>query len=142
MTIERVLAGKGSKVVTVAPGASLEQAAKVLTEHGIGAILAMDGSKIAGVLSERDIVRAVAARGAAALGEPVSALMTAKVITCSKADSIADVMGIMTERRIRHVPVLEDGKLLGIVSIGDLVKERIAQTEHEAAALRDYISAG
>ncbi len=142
MTVERVLKGKGSEVVSVAPGDGVEKAAQILAERGIGAILAMDGDRIAGVLSERDIVRAIAARGAAALSESVSSLMTAKVITCTASDSIADVMALMTEKRIRHVPVVEEGKLLGIVSIGDLVKERIAQTEHEAAALRDYISTG
>ncbi len=142
MTVERVLRGKGSDVVSVKPSDSVEKAAQVLAEHGIGAILVMDAGSIAGVLSERDIVRAIGTKGASALKEPVSALMTEKVITCAKGDSIANVMGLMTDRRIRHVPVVEKGKLLGIVSIGDLVKERIAQTEHEAAALRDYISAG
>ncbi len=142
MTIERILSGKGGDVVSVSPDDTLEKAAQVLVENRIGAILAMRGDEIAGVLSERDIVRAVGTTGASALSQPVSALMTENVITCRKSDTIADVMGVMTDRRIRHVPVVEKGKLLGIVSIGDLVKERIAQSEHEAAALRDYISAG
>ncbi len=142
MTVERILTGKGGDVVSVSPDDTLEKAAQVLVENRIGAILAMRGDEIAGVLSERDIVRAIGTTGASALAQPVSALMTENVITCHKTDSIADVMGVMTDRRIRHVPVVEKGKLLGIVSIGDLVKERIAQSEHEAAALRDYISAG
>lgn len=142
MTVERILSGKGSAVVTIEPDTDLESAARLLIEHRIGAVLAMRGGAIAGVLSERDIVRAIAADGAAALAKPVSALMTEEVVTCRRTDSIAEVMGLMTARRFRHVPVVEEGRLLGIVSIGDLVKERIAQTEHEAAALRDYISAG
>ncbi|GAB5470314.1 MAG: CBS domain-containing protein [Rhodospirillales bacterium] len=142
MTVGRVLSGKGGEVVSVSPDDSLETAAQVLVKHGIGAILAMRGDEIAGVLSERDIVRAVGEGGAGALQEPVSALMTSSVITCRPQDTIAEVMGVMTERRIRHVPVVEEGRLVGIVSIGDLVKERIAQSEHEAAALRDYISTG
>lgn len=142
MTIERILSGKGGDVISVSPDDTLEKAAQVLVENRIGAILAMRGDEIAGVLSERDIVRAIGTTGSSALSQPVSALMTENVITCGKSDTIADVMGVMTDRRIRHVPVVDKGKLLGIVSIGDLVKERIAQSEHEAAALRDYISAG
>ena len=142
MTIETILQGKGSSVVSVDPADKVERAAQVLTENRIGAILAMRGEEIAGVLSERDIVGAIGAMGADALDQPVSALMTERVITCKKSDSVVEVMGLMTERRIRHVPVVDKGRLLGIVSIGDLVKERIAQSEHEAAALRDYISAG
>ena len=114
----------------------------MLNEHRIGAILAMEGDDIAGVLSERDIVRSIAKMGAAALSKPVASLMTAKVVTCTKTDTIQDVMGLMTDKRIRHLPVIENGMLIGIVSIGDLGKERIAQSEHEAATLRDYISAG
>ncbi len=142
MTVARVLSGKGSDVISVSPGDTVEQAAGILAEHKIGAILVMEGDTIAGVLSERDIVRAIGTKGSKTLKGPVSELMTEKVITCAKDDSIANVMGLMTDKRIRHVPVMEKGKLLGIVSIGDLVKERIAQSEHEAAALRDYISAG
>jgi len=142
MTVESILRGKGGDVVRIAPEASLEEAAQLLIERRIGAVLAMRGDAIAGVLSERDIVRAIAADGAHALAKPVSALMTEDVVTCKRHDSIAEVMALMTERRFRHVPVVEDGQLLGIISIGDVVKERIAQSEHEAAALRDYISAG
>ncbi|MBC6406539.1 MAG: CBS domain-containing protein [Rhodospirillales bacterium] len=142
MTIENVLRGKDGSIVTVSPRENVETAAQLLNEHCIGAILAMEGDNIAGVLSERDIVRSIAKMGAAALSKPVASLMTAKVITCTKTDTVQDVMGLMTDKRIRHVPVIENGTLIGIVSIGDLVKERIAQSEHEASALRDYISAG
>lgn len=142
MTVGRILGGKGGTVISVSPSDSVEQAAALLAEKGIGAILAMDGERIAGVLSERDIVRAIGTKGSDSLKGPVSGLMTEKVITCTPKDSIASVMGLMTDKRIRHVPVVENDKLLGIISIGDVVKERIAETEHEAAALRDYISTG
>lgn len=142
MTVARILSGKGSNVIAVSPSDKVQKAAEILAEHKIGAILVLDGEAIAGVLSERDIVRAIGTKGAGALTGPVSELMTEKVITCTSEDSIASVMGTMTDKRIRHVPVVEKGKLLGIVSIGDLVKERIAQSEHEAAALRDYIATG
>ncbi len=142
MTVARILGGKSGDVISVSPDDSVERAAEILAEKGIGAILAMEGDRIAGVLSERDIVRAIGTKGTDSLKGPVSALMTEKVITCTRKDTIASVMGLMTDKRIRHVPVVENGALLGIISIGDVVKERIAESEHEAAALRDYISAG
>ena len=128
MTVENVLRGKGGSIVTVSPKEKIETAARLLNEHRIGAILAMEGDDIAGVLSERDIVRSIAKMGAAALSKPVASLMTAKVITCTKTDTVQDVMGLMTDKRIRHVPVIENGTLIGIVSIGDLVKELIGGT--------------
>ena len=102
----------------------------------------MDGDTVAGIVSERDIVRSIAAHGTDALGIPVSQIMTRKVEVCSPADTVLAIMNQMTERRIRHVPVVVDGKLVGIVSIGDVVKQRIAEAEYEAAEMKRYIAAG
>jgi CBS domain-containing protein len=140
MTVSRIIATKGTDVITTQPHRTLQEAARVLAEKRIGAVIVTgaDGS-LKGILSERDIVRAIAKSGGAALDEPVSRHMTADVITCQETDLISDVMAEMTRGRFRHVPVVSNGKLAGMVSIGDVVKHRIAETEAESRSLRDYI---
>lgn len=143
MNVATILKEKGANVVTADAEATLLDIASRLTEHKIGCVVITDGhGRIAGIVSERDIVRCVAKGGAAALDEPVSAFMTKKVIACSKSDTIERLMGEMTAGRFRHLPVLENETLVGLVSIGDVVKQRIAETEMEAAAMRDYIATG
>jgi len=140
MTVATIIAGKGRDVFTAQPHRTLQEAARMLAEHKIGALIitGADGS-LKGILSERDIVRAVAAGGAGALGESVAAHMTSEVITCEEADLIGDVMEEMTRGRFRHLPVLREGRLAGMISIGDVVKQRIADSEAESRSLRDYI---
>jgi CBS domain-containing protein len=140
MTVKAILDAKGSNVVSIEPTADLSTAAKLLAEHRIGAVLVYGPDRrIAGILSERDIVRALAARGTAALDEPVGQVMTRKVVTCTPSETVGDIMERMTQGKFRHVPVLEEGRLAGIVSIGDVVKFRLHEMEAESAALRDYI---
>jgi CBS domain-containing protein len=143
MQVRHILHGKGRDVVAIASHATLCDAAKLLTEKRIGALVVKDGSgALMGIISERDLVRAVAEGGAAAFSEQVGDHMTPKPQTCTEADTVESVMEVMTRGRFRHVPVLdEDMRLCGMVSIGDVVKTRIAETVSEAAALRDYISA-
>jgi CBS domain-containing protein len=140
MTVSIILAGKGREVVTIEPGASLAAAARLLAEKRIGAalILGADG-RLAGIISERDIVRAIAAHNADALGEPVSQSMTRKVETCSENESVANIMERMTVGKFRHMPVVDQGRVVAIVSIGDIVKHRLREMEHDSAAMRDYI---
>ena len=142
MTIRAVLSRKGNAVVDITPDISLMDAVKVLRQHRIGALLVVQDGRIEGVLSERDVVRAIGNHGAAALGHLVTSAMTSPVITCAPGDTVASAMSLMTERRFRHLPVVEQGTLVGMVSIGDLVKHRIEASEAEAAALKDYITAG
>jgi CBS domain-containing protein len=141
MRISDVLRVKGERVVTVTPDTEVARLIAVLAEHRIGAVVvSRDGSTVDGIVSERDIVRALAARGAAVLTEPVSAIHTAEVHTVAPAAELADVERVMTERRFRHVPVLVDGALRGIVSIGDVVKKRIDELEDERSTLAGYIT--
>ncbi|MEG6509877.1 CBS domain-containing protein [Methyloligella sp. 2.7D] len=129
--------------MTVTPEASLLQVADLLTERGIGCVVvAEDGGNVVGIISERDIVRALGKRGAKVLEEPVSSCMTKDVVSCREADTIEQLMSEMTAHRFRHMPVVERGQLAGLVSIGDVVKMRIAAAEMEAAAMRDYIATG
>jgi len=140
MTVSIILAGKGRDVVTIEPNASLAAAAKLLAEKGIGAVLILGADRrIIGILSERDIVRALAERGADALDEPVSGAMTRKVFTCNESETVANIMERMTAGKFRHVPVVDQGQLVGMVSIGDVVKYRLHQMERDSAAMRDYI---
>jgi len=140
MTVSIILAGKGRDVVTIEPNASLADAVELLAEKRIGAVLIPGADRrIVGILSERDIVRALAERGRGALDEPVSAAMTRKVSTCNERDTIANIMERMTIGKFRHMPVIEQGRLVGIVSIGDVVKHRVYEMERDSAALRDYI---
>jgi CBS domain-containing protein len=140
MTVSIILAGKGRDVVTIEPNASLAAAVELLAEKRIGAVVIVGAdSRIVGILSERDIVRALAERGRKALDEPVSAAMTRKVSTCHQHESISSIMERMTLGKFRHVPVVDQGRLAGIISIGDVVKHRLSEVERDSAALRDYI---
>ena len=141
MNVEHILSEKGHEVVTIAPHLTLAEAARALSQHRIGAVVVSDpGQPVLGILSERDIVRAVAANGAAALEEPVSRYMTAEVVTCTTRSAINDLMETMTTGKFRHVPIVENERLVGIVSIGDIVKFRVAEIERESEALREYIA--
>jgi CBS domain-containing protein len=140
MTVKAILSRKGNEVITIEPSADLAAAIKVLAERRIGALVVRGRPHgVAGILSERDIVHALAARSVAALEERVDRVMTRKVFTCVEADTVAHIMERMTEGKFRHVPVVDDGKLIGIVSIGDVVKYRLGQVEEESSALREYI---
>jgi CBS domain-containing protein len=140
VTVHAILAEKGRTIVTARPEQTVGAVCHLLAEKRIGAVLVLDaGDRIAGILSERDVVRALARDGAAALERPVSGYMTRSVQTCSPHDTIAEVMAWMTTGRFRHLPVVEDGRLIGVVSIGDVVKHRIAQAEREAEEMRTYI---
>lgn len=140
MQVSVLLQTKGPEVVSVAPTASVAQVLLVLDEHRIGAVVVADGPTIEGVLSERDVVRALARRGAAVLDEPARSLMTVEVVTCQPDTTVGELMATMTERRIRHVPVVVRGELVGLVSIGDVVKHHIATLEQESQAIHDYIA--
>ena len=141
MRISDVLRGKGTQVVTVTPDTTVRNLLAVLAEHGIGAVVvSQDGTSVDGIASERDIVRALAKRGAAVMSEAVTEIYTAEVYTITPQTSLDDVMRMMTDRRIRHAPVVVDGLLRGIVSIGDVVKNRIDELETERSHLADYIS--
>jgi CBS domain-containing protein len=140
MTISIILASKGREVVTIAPSASLASAVGLLVEKRIGAVLILGADRrVVGILSERDVVCALAERGAGALEEPVSQTMTRKVSTCNENESVLNIMERMTEGRSRHVPVVDQGELVGIVSIGDVVKHRLHEMERDSTAMHDYI---
>jgi len=141
MTVARILAEKGRSVVTVEPQRTLDEAIHLLAEKRIGAVVVSDAEgAVLGILSERDIMRALARQGAGALDARVSEHMTGTVVTCARDASVEDVMHLMTDGRFRHVPVLEGGRLAGLISIGDVVKRRIAAVEAEHQAMRDYIT--
>ena len=140
MSVSEILSGKGGNVITVTPETSLEEVTKTLATHRIGALVAKDGDEVCGIVSERDIVRQIAAEGSQALQNTVSHCMTKAVISCTSSDSIDVVMEKMTQGRFRHLPVIEDGKLLGIISIGDVVKRKIEIAERDAEALKQYIA--
>jgi CBS domain-containing protein len=139
MTVRSILDSKGHQILSVEPQAKLSAAIGILAERKIGAVLAMSKGQIEGILSERDIVRVLGERGAAALDEPVSAVMTRKVISCKQSDTVSAIMEMMTSGKFRHLPVVEDGKVVGLISIGDIVKWRVKEFENEQEALRDYI---
>ena len=140
MNVKAILAAKGGDIVSIEPTADLSAAAKLLSTHRIGAVVIRGaGGRLAGILSERDIVRAVSEQGADALSVSVGQVMTRNVTTCGENDSIADIMERMTAGKFRHMPVLRDGKLIGVVSIGDVVKQRVGEIEQDAEALRGYI---
>jgi len=140
--ISNLLSAKGSSVATIAPDATVADAISELRGHGIGAlVVSSDTHHIEGIVSERDIVRALAERAQTLLEEPVSSIMSANVTTCSPDAHVESLMSVMTERRIRHVPVVRDGQLCGIVSIGDVVKNRIDELEKDRDELVDYINA-
>lgn len=140
MTVKTILSRKGSDVATIAPTAVVADAIKMLCERKIGALVITGaGGRITGIVSERDIVRTFGTHGAAALDMPLTAVMTRKVVTCEPNDKMPEIMELMTTGKFRHLPVLEEDRLVGIISIGDVVKMRLAQLEHEQDALRDYI---
>jgi CBS domain-containing protein len=140
MTVGRIIDEKGRGVVTIPPDRSLAEVAALLSEKRIGAVLVTENGAIQGILSERDIVRALARHGSEALRKLASDCMTAKVVTCRPEDTINDVMEKMTAGRFRHLPVLENGALVGIISIGDVVKRRIEEVQREADQIREYIA--
>ena len=140
MTVKAILSTKGGDIVTIEPSATLADAAKMLASHRIGAVVVSDSDrKVSGILSERDIVRVLGERGAAVLSQPVDTVMTRKVVTCTETDTIGALMERMTAGKFRHIPVVDGGRLVGIVSIGDVVKFRLGEMEREQNALRDYI---
>jgi CBS domain-containing protein len=143
MNVETILRNKGNRVTTIRSDASIADAVQILRQYGIGALVVSDdGERVDGILSERDIVAALADDGALLLARPVAELMTRAVLTCSLQDTVAELMSEMTNRRIRHFPVVEDGKLCGMISIGDVVKNRLDEIEFEASSLRSFIAGG
>jgi CBS domain-containing protein len=141
MNVHAILRDKGKSVVTIHPDATVERAIAVLRQRGIGALVVSDdGANVVGILSERDVVDALGRLGGDLLTVGVSEIMTSPVVTCDPGDSVAELMAEMTSRRIRHFPVVDDGRLVGIVSIGDLVKSRLDEIEYEAHSLRSFIA--
>ena len=141
MTVAAILSEKGRQVVTMGPKQTLREVCETLAAHKIGAVVLIDADgRIGGILSERDIVRALAGDGASALDRPAEAFMSAKVVTCSDTETTDQVLGRMTAGRFRHMPVVRDGRLIGLVSIGDVVARRIELAEREAADMRSYIA--
>jgi CBS domain-containing protein len=140
MTVKAILSVKGGNVVSIEPTATLEAAVKTLTDNRIGALLVLGPDRrVIGIVSERDIVRALAERGAGVLKEPLAQVMTRKVVTCSPSEAVQTIMERMTIGKFRHVPVIDQDQVFGIISIGDVVKHRLHEMEKESAALRDYI---
>lgn len=143
MLIEHILATKGTEVISVPSSATVAQAVDVLRSRGIGAVVVSDdGRSPAGILSERDVVRLLADTGPSALTRPVSTAMTSSVHTCGPEASLDDLMAMMTTHRVRHLPVVRDGAMVGLVSIGDVVKHRVGELAQEAQALHDYVTSG
>lgn len=139
MTVRSILDTKGHQILSVEPDSKLSVAIKMLGERKIGAVLVMNQGQLEGILSERDIVRVLGERGAAVLDEPVSAVMTRKVISCRQSDTVAAIMEMMTLGKFRHLPVVEESKVVGLISIGDIVKWRVREFEIEQEALQNYI---
>jgi CBS domain-containing protein len=141
MTVAHILAAKPNEIISLHPSASLHDVSKTLAEHRIGAVLMLnDDASIAGIISERDLVRALAKHGSGAMDFAAETFMTRELITCSPEDTTHGVMEIMTNGRVRHLPVMSKGKLAGFISIGDIVKRRIAEVENEAEEMKRYIS--
>jgi CBS domain-containing protein len=141
MTVARILKEKGRDVLTIQPHRTLREVAALLGSRGVGAVVVSDAAgAVLGIISERDVVRAIGASGAAALADPVSRHMTAKVSTVGEDASIDEVMSTMTAGRFRHMPVVANGRLIGIVSIGDIVKRHVDALHHESVLLREYIA--
>ncbi|MFD5826863.1 CBS domain-containing protein [Lentzea sp. NPDC060358] len=142
MRIADVVRAKGSAVATIDQDLPVSELLRTLADHNVGAIVVVGPSGLAGIVSERDVVRHLHESGAGLLSAPVSSIMTADVYTCSPSDTVDDLTVVMTERRFRHVPVVSDGELVGIVSIGDVVKSRIGQLEQSQDQLQAYIAQG
>jgi CBS domain-containing protein len=143
MLVSDILRKKGGLVISVAPGQAIREAGRMMAHQGIGSVLVMDGERIVGILSERDIVAAVTSDGGEGLENMVSSIMTAEVITCPPGESIKSVMEIMTAERIRHLPVVDEGgDLCGVISIGDVVKHRLEETQAEVEQMEAYVRGG
>lgn len=140
MQVENILQTKGRAVTTIAARATIAEAVELLNNHRIGAVVVIDKGRVAGILSERDVVRHLGQDWASLAARPVSDVMTKNVVTTGRQASVTELMERMTEHRIRHIPVVEGGELVGIVSIGDVVKRKIEETEQEATALKEYIA--
>jgi CBS domain-containing protein len=138
--ISDILRYKGAEIVTIGPAETVTTLLDVLAEHNIGALVVVDAGEVVGIVSERDVVRRIAERGAQLLDAQVDQIMTSVVATTTSTDSVDSVAGTMTERRVRHMPVLDNGKLVGIVSIGDVVSSRIRQLEQDRGQLEHYIT--
>jgi CBS domain-containing protein len=142
MQVSQILDSKGHQVITIKPQATVAEALRVLWLEGIGALVVTDDSgKVAGMISERDIIRGLAAQGIELLDQPVEERMEATVVTCTPETWVEELMNEMTERRIRHLPVVDSGKLVGIVSIGDVLKNRLQELENETSTLRGHLHA-
>ncbi|MDT5009883.1 MAG: hypothetical protein QOH57_1500 [Mycobacterium sp.] len=142
MRIADVLRNKGAAVATIGPDTTVSELLAGLAEHNIGAMIVTGSEGLVGIVSERDVVRQLNERGAGLLGQPVSDIMTTVVVTCAPADTIDDLTALMTENRVRHVPVMDQGRLSGIVSIGDVVKRRMEELKAEQEQLQTYITQG
>lgn len=142
MLVAEILKDKGNAVHAIAPQLTVAEACVELQRLRVGALMVCDGDDVVGILSERDVVRAIAGQGPGALGRPVSDFMTADVVFAAPGETVSILMARMTERRIRHLPVRGEGRLVGVISIGDVVARQIAESEHEAESLRTYIAAG
>ena len=140
MKISDIVRHKGSAVFTMSPGDSVTTLLAALAEHNVGAIIVCEGDEVAGIVSERDVVRRLAERGKDILDAPVSTIMTTTVVHANPADSIDSVAETMTQRRIRHMPVIEDGQLIAVISIGDVVSSRMRQLEQERDQLEQYVT--
>jgi len=140
MTVQAILSHKGSDVLTIEPTAELAAAVKILAERRIGALVVTGADRrVVGIISERDVVRTLGQRGTEAFSVPVAEVMTRRVVTCSSRETVAEIMERMTAGKFRHVPVVEQDRLAGIISIGDVVKYRLHEMEHESEVLHDYI---
>ena len=139
MTVRAILDAKGHDIASVEPDVTLSEAVKHLANRKIGAVLVMTGTRVEGILSERDIVRVLAEQGATALEQPVSSVMTRRVVSCRPSDTVAAIMEMMTLGKFRHLPVIEGGAVVGLISIGDVVKWRVQEYESEQEALTHYI---
>lgn len=143
MRVDVILRHKGNDIVSADPSRTVQEAANLLAEYKIGALMVREGDgPITGVLSERDIARGLAAHKGAVLNKTIAELMTPLTVTCTPLDTLDDIMDVMTNKRVRHIPVIDEGVLKGIVSIGDVVKRRLSEIETESDALRQYIAAG
>lgn len=139
MTAARILDDKGATVFTLRPTQTLHEAAVALNQHKVGAVIVTDGDRPVGVFSERDLARSIAVSGAAALSEPVESVMSTGLITAGSSEGIDALLALMTEKRVRHIIIMDEGRMTGVVSIGDVVKRKIAHAEAEAESLKAYI---
>ena len=139
MNVQMILGDKGTEVATISADATVADAVKILGERRIGALPVVEGDQVAGIMSERDVIYCLRDHGAEVLDWPISRVMSSPAITVDPSTPVLNALALITQRRVRHLPVVADGRLVGIVSIGDLVKYRIERIEHEAAAMREYI---